>query len=95
MIRYVSPSPAQLADIATSGFIEDALGESAEVGMAYAESIAPVDTGAYRSSFRVERGKGGVRIVNDDEGAAAIEFGSDDTPAFHVLSQAADHIEGN
>jgi hypothetical protein len=62
--------------------------------LVYAQSIAPVDTGEFRSRFSVEEVDGEVRIVNDDEAAAAIEFGSNDTPAHHTLAQTADFIEG-
>lgn len=93
MVQFFPPSDSDLQAIANSDVVVDALVEAAEIGMAYAESIAPVETGAFRDSFRVERGEGEARLVNDDEGAAAIESGSDDTPAHNVLSQTADHIE--
>lgn len=94
MVRYIPPSASDLQAIATSQIVEESLVEAAELGKTYAESIAPVDTGDFRNSFRVESSPGEARLINDDEGAAAIEFGSDDTPAHYTLAQAADFIEG-
>ncbi|MGH3475293.1 MAG: HK97 gp10 family phage protein [Nocardioidaceae bacterium] len=93
MVRYIPPSPSDLLAIATSELVEADLVEAAELGRTYAESIAPVDTGHFRDSFRVESSPGEARLINDDEGAAAIEYGSDDTPAHNTLAQAADFIE--
>lgn len=93
MVQYIPPSASDLQAIATSQIVEESLVEAAELGRTYAESIAPVDTGSFRDSFRVESSPGEARLINDDEAAAAIEFGSDDTPAHHTLAQAADFIE--
>lgn len=66
----------------------------AEDGMAFAQSIAPVATGNYRSKFRVETGQETIdgdlravaRLVNDADYAADVE-------ATHsVLRRTADHI---
>jgi hypothetical protein len=92
-IRYTEPTRAELAAIARSALTQDQIVDVAERGRNHAEGIAPVETGAFRSSFRVERGDGEALIVNDDPGAAAIEFGSDDTPAHHVMTQTADWLE--
>lgn len=93
-IVYRPPSTADLDAIATSFEITGDMESAAEAGREHAESIAPVDTGTYRSKFRVDVIDGEARLVNDDEGAAAIEFGSPTTSAHHTLSQTADRIEG-
>lgn len=92
--RYTEPTRAELEAIARSALVQDQIVDVAERGRDHAEAIAPVETGFFRSSFRVERGNDGeALIVNDDPGAAAIEHGSDDTPAHHVLAQTADWLE--
>lgn len=94
-IKFQDFSRRELDTILGSAEVGDTATSAAEAGADHARSIAPVDTGEYRSRFRVEQGPEGPRIVNDDPGAAAIEYGSDDTPAHHVLSQTADWIEGS
>lgn len=92
--RYTPPSRSELEEIARSDLTQDQLVDIAERGKDHAEAIAPVETGAFRSSFRVVRGDDGeALIVNDDPGAAAIEHGSDDTPAHHVMAQTIDWLE--
>ncbi|HEY9408819.1 MAG TPA: hypothetical protein VIP77_04490 [Jiangellaceae bacterium] len=93
-VRFEPPSPAALAALAATPEMDAAMAQIAEAGRVHAESIAPVETGAFRSSFRVDSDGEGARLVNDDEGAAAIEHGSDDTPAHHTLAQTADWLEG-
>lgn len=92
--RYTRPSKAELAALARLKVVDDAMRENAEKGAQHAASIAPVETGAYRSKFRVQEAGGEVRVVNDDPGAAAIEFGTEDTEAHNVLSKTADWLEG-
>lgn len=90
--RYIRPSSAELK--ALERLVEDDMRQAARKGADHAAAIAPVDTGTYRSKFRVEEAGGEVRVVNDDPGAVAIEFGTEDTPAHHVLSKTADWLEG-
>ena len=67
------------------------LAEAEEVA-AEAKRIAPVETGAYRDSLRAEGGIEGSsfvgRVLSDVPYAAYVEFGTMDTPAFHVLARA-------
>jgi hypothetical protein len=79
----------------------------AERGKAFAEAIAPYDPTStdgshYKDRFRVEvKTDGGIHhdraeatLWNDDDAARYIEFGTEDTPAFHVLSKALDAMGG-
>lgn len=91
---FVPPSRAELDALLSSSIVTDGLIEAAQIARDYAEATAPVDTGAYRSRFRVEQSGGEVYVVNDDEAAAAIEFGTADTPAHLTLMRAVDRTEG-
>lgn len=99
-IYFVPPTPAQLDALMSSGGVHDAMSEVAEGMLEYAESIAPVATGDYRDNFRVEESSGSgiaeAYLVNDDPGAAAIEFGNDRAEGHHVFGQVIDHfgVEG-
>lgn len=63
---------------------------------AQAEATAPVYTGDYKSSFSVESGpRGGWykdraygRVVNSDQAAFYVEFGTSRTRAHHTLRRA-------
>ncbi|MEU6725468.1 hypothetical protein ABZ917_17310 [Nonomuraea wenchangensis] len=57
---------------------------------------APEDTGSYKSSFRVETGirpgpkpRAVSKVVNDDEAAPYVEWGSSRTPRYRVMGRAA------
>lgn len=93
-IRFTPPSAAELRKFA--GMVGDQVTDAAEAAARHAQSIAPVDTGEYRSRFRVQPAgpDGEARVVNDDPGAVAIEFGTEDTPPHNVLAQTADWLEG-
>ena len=90
---FVPPTAAELGALMASDLVQDGLTEVAETGRAIAEATAPVETGHYRSRFRVEHTAGGVQIVNDDEAALAIEFGTSDTPAHLTVSRMIDQLE--
>lgn len=53
-----------------------------------AKQIAPVDTGAYQDSIRLEHFPFHVEVVADISYAGYLEFGTGDTPAFHTLETA-------
>ncbi len=71
----------------------------------YAEAISPEDTGHFKGSFDVDMGHAWVagmrrvaaRLLNTDEGAAAIEFGSRHPQGYqaghHVLRRTLAHID--
>ena len=71
-----------------------ALFASAEPALAYARSIAPVLTGAYRASIQVERNPAdvGLRFFSDDRKAHWIEYGAKHMPRYRVLGRAIDRI---
>jgi hypothetical protein len=59
-------------------------------------SNAPRDTGAYASSFRVETGirpgkkpRAESKVINDDEAAVYVEYGTSRTPRHRVMGKAA------
>lgn len=98
-VRYTPPTAAELKALAGLGPVHDAMDEAAERGAQHARSIAPVDSGDYRSKFGVKHSRRGqgpavALIVNDDPGAMAIEHGTSDTPPHNVLSKTADWLEG-
>lgn len=82
----------------SSDGVHDAMTEGAEAALEHAQSIAPVLTGDYRNLFRVESSDGSgeayALLVNDDPGAAAIEWGNDKgSRGHHTLTQTGDWIE--
>lgn len=92
--RYQPPPGSEFRALVRSDALQGQLEDVARGAKAHAESIAPVKSGDYRDSFRVERTKGGgVWLINDDPAAVAIEFGSEDTEAHYVLSRTVDWIE--
>lgn len=66
----------------------------AEAGRAFAQRIAPVDTGRYRASFRVvagvRDGKAWARLENPVYYAVYLEWGTRYMRARRVLGRAAD-----
>lgn len=96
-IRYDKDIPG-LGKIMTGREMEAMLRSKAELGKQYAEVIAPVDTGDYRSSFRVSsssRGDGrwvdraAGYLHNDSDHALLVEFTDD----YRTLGIVADLIE--
>lgn len=56
---------------------------------ASARGSAPVETGKFRDSIGVETGGDQVAVVNNDEDAGYIEYGTSDTPAHATMTNAA------
>jgi hypothetical protein len=59
-------------------------------------ATSPEDTGAYRSSFRVETGirpgpkpRAESKVINGDEAATLVEWGTSKTPRYRVMGKAA------
>lgn len=80
-----------------AGFMRSAMRARATAVMATAQSIAPVDTGEYVSSFEVSDGitaYGGPglraygRVTNTSPYALALEFGHGRAPRYRVLGRA-------
>lgn len=90
-IVYVPPTPLEFARLASSSGVVGAMADAAEIGRAYAESIAPRETGEYADSFEVVTEAGEAQLVNTSDHAVYVEWHD----GFHVLAQAADRIEGN
>lgn len=79
--------------------LEDAVDEQAEAMRAYAISISPEDTGHYKESFEIDKverpdGLPGRVLKNTDPIANIIEYGTEDTPEFAVLTRTANHFGG-
>jgi hypothetical protein len=60
------------------------------------ETTSPHDTGNYASSFRVETGirpgpkpRAQSKVINDDEAAVYVEYGTSRTPRYRVMGRAA------
>lgn len=71
-----------------------ALWISAQPAVDYAQSIAPVLTGAYQRSIRVEKDQYGIglRFFTDDPKGHWIEYGAAHTKRQRVLGRAIDSI---
>lgn len=98
-IRY-DPNYRGLGKIMTGRGMEAMLRDKAQGGKPFAEAIAPVDTGDYKSRFRVasaSRGAGRFAdraagyLYNDSDHAAAVEFQND----ARVLGRTVDAIENS
>lgn len=88
MVRFL-PDPTFKRDAAKSPEVQAVLVARAEAGKSFAERVAPVDTGEYRRSFRVEVTGGQVRLVNISDHAVFVETKNGD----RVLARAIDIIE--
>ena len=96
---------AKLTDFISEDEIAEYFEESAEVlqykmelanqAVEYARSIAPVDTGAYRDSIKVQRRGDRVRVVWKDYKSHWIEYGTEDTPPFAVRAKTIEHFGGD
>jgi len=86
VMRYV-PKPGFRREAVRSPEVVAAMVAAAERGKVFAEVVAPVDTGLYRSSFRVAEVDGGARLENTAPYAAFVERRA------RVLSRAVDAIE--
>lgn len=85
-------------ELANDGGIGKALGGIADDGASAARALAPVRTGAYRSSISasVERGSGGyvARTSADVAYASFIEYGTSDTPTFAPIRRGLEAVTG-
>ncbi len=69
----------------------------AEAAAARARETAPVATGDFVASIKVERhakAPAGWRVGSDDPAAAAIEYGTYDTPEHHTIRSAVEEVVG-
>lgn len=81
--------------IATSGEVQATLAVVLAKGQAFAEGIAPVRTGEYKSSFQIDfdtRGTGRSKrargtLANTSDHAAAVEFGPGTRKGQRVLGR--------
>lgn len=91
---------AKLAEQQQIAEITRAAQERADTVCDYARSISPQDSGEYKDAWHVERGPDTddglptFRVVNDDDKANLIEYGTVDTPEFAVAARTAAHFAG-
>lgn len=100
MVRY-EPDHRGMTELLTGPAMRAIVTETAERIAAHARSIAPVRSGEYVGSISVEVDTGGARhdravgyVVASSDHAAAVEWGTSDTPAFHVLQRSIDASRG-
>lgn len=92
-----------IGEMLNSEWMEAAMKARAELGLGYAEAVAPVDEsgphpGRYKASFEVSSGKHGGhhrdraygRLTNASEEALWVEVGTKNNEAHHVLGRAMD-----
>jgi len=97
------PNHAGLGELLNSDGVEAEMVRRAAAVMAAAEASAPFDPASkggthYRDAFRVEHRKhGGIHndraeasVVNDDDAAVYIEYGTGSTPKHRTLGHAID-----
>lgn len=92
-----TPDRAGFREMATSSGMQAEMVAAANRGKAYAESIAPVEEGEYRASFRVRpiidgtgaKARAGAILENTSDHAFEVEYTNDD----HILQRSIDHIE--
>lgn len=84
------PNPAFEDELLHELNASGAMREPAEQIAGNARNIAPVDTGAYQASIHVESDESGTRVVAGTDHARYVEWGTEDTEAFHVLTRAAE-----
>jgi hypothetical protein len=83
-------------EVLTAAFMKADMDARAKRALAEAESIAPHDTGEYAASFEagseIRKGQGARRAVgylrNTSDHAEFVEYGSEHTPAYHVLARS-------
>jgi hypothetical protein len=78
--------------------VRDRLGELANTGADYAQSIAPVGEGDYQDGIEGDTvfvdGAWRGRIAARDWKSRFIEYGTVDTPKFGVLRRTREHLQG-
>lgn len=98
MARYRLAPAGFREHLLNARWMVDLMKAKAETGKAFAESIAPADTGEYASSFTVDSGThGGIHgdrayatLTNTDPAAVYVEFGNGHDHGEHVLTRALD-----
>lgn len=92
----IRTDPAAVKALESSRDTENALRVKAEQAMAYAVTIAPVDTGRYKASFHVTTGRRGdrvyARVSNDTPYAVYLEFGTRHMRAQRILQRSIDAL---
>ena len=85
-----------IGQILTSKQMQDEMESRANRLEGVCQASAPRDTGAYVQSFRVETGirKDGKpravsKLINDDDAAVYVEYGTSRTPRYRVMGRAA------
>lgn len=96
MASYVVPNPAFAREWMASPFAARLLGATTGVVAGRAQQIAPEETGEYRDSIHATIQKvAGIwvgRVVANVRYAGYLEIGTEDTPAFHTLTTAAESV---
>lgn len=95
-MKYKHNFKAFRLEVLQADFMLEHMAERAKRGLAEAESISPHDTGEYAESFEagseIRRGNGKPRAVgylrNTSEHAEYVEYGAENTPAYHVLARS-------
>lgn len=92
-------SKAGIGEMLRAPWMQAEMKARAEKVKALAESIAPVDTGEYKSKFEVESGvkesskgtrRAYGRVKNTAGHAIDVEYGGEHTPAHRTLGKALD-----
>jgi len=85
-----------VGEMLVSDKMQDAMEERAERVRGRCVANAPEDTGSYKESFRIETGirpgpkpRAQSKVINDDQAAAYVEWGTQRTPRFRVMGRAA------
>lgn len=84
------PNPLLDVELERELISSGAMKEPAEQIASTARDIAPVDTGEYQASIHVESDSSGTAVVAGTDHGVWVEWGTEDTPAFHVLTRAAE-----
>jgi len=97
--EFIKPNDAWFRHLLKLPAVDKACEHVAQVGVEYAKSIAPVDTGAYRDSIHAERHEEDDRvtwqIVASDRKAEWIEYGTENTPKDRILGRTEDYLRGH
>lgn len=95
------PDSAGLAAILRSEPVHELVMDRARGGAAFAQRIAPRDTGEYAANIHAEDGGLGGRrrdrvmglVVAEAPHSAAVEFGNDRVEPHHVLTRTLDIVQ--
>lgn len=64
----------------------------AQLAAGHWQSISPVRTGAYRDSIKAKQNGDRVWVVAEDPGAAAIEYGTKNTPEHGLRAKTEEYF---